>query len=810
MKSFKFTLCDERVDNGINTVDVQGNNLVITTKDGKEFTTALPVADPEDYVVSGVLKGNKIVLTRKLSGTVDIDISSVMNALAEVKKKLPTSFTRVGNELKLALADGTEKKVTLPDDAKGVTDARLDGSELVLLGDNGEEVKRLDFSTLVPAAAADRFLKSVTVDGSNLVFTVGASGTTDGDQTLRVPAGDLFKVKTGQGVTGDGSTGNPLKVRVDETLSFTKDGKLTTKRDCVPVGNLNTLEVSESRKDDEFRRSGTNWLRVEGVSCFTWFIGSADGDDEGDLDVDARDTTGRPSDLTAAVETTAAPASSPNAELAAHSGWQVRSGNEITQFVSDDKGNSFSRTYKGGFKADGSPKSPDKWSKWQRLDNTQAAPPVSAGGFDCEAIGKLPEKLWSEGSTVLAKDKTGNCYRAKGFENLFHDVSVAVTSNKYTGLVTDNYRVTYTVSNSGVNKADNVTLTVVKPLGDKYTLGNPTIEKQGNATVTQQGDVFKIKDLPKGGRVTVTYPVTFNEAGTLAFGGQVVSDGIDVAPTNNQASVVISASKANTATATESCPLINAVDVASGKQLRVHDEGITSYTGIGGLGQPINVYTKRDTLEGVQINVGEDRTVVAILSNSPTTRTRASVVLTDNRMSFYSVSPNSIINGLAAVGTAAVPYQNGIVTLPDAKVVALGVRPNGNNCKWQIITLSATQNVSGCGAVAGTGYEVVRGSVNEQPQYNGNVNLVDSSAEFVVTTQLADEVGDTTALIRHQAGTAKTITVQANCYILTTASTGNVKITPASDGRSATVEISASATSKDSAKYGIIEVRISD
>lgn len=808
MKSFKFTLCDERVDNGINTVDVQGNNLVITTKDGKEFTTALPVADPEDYVVSGVLKGNKIVLTRKLSGTVDIDISSVMNALAEVKKKLPTSFTRVGNELKLALADGTEKKVTLPDDAKGVTDARLDGAELVLLGDDGEEVKRLDFSTLVPAAAADRFLKSVTVDGSNLVFTVGASGTTDGDQTLRVPAGDLSKVKTGQGVTGDGSTGNPLKVRVDETLSFTKDGKLTTKRDCVPVGNLNTLEVSESRNDDEFRRSGTNWLRVEGVSCFTWFIGSADGDDEGDLDVDARDTTGRPSDLTAAVETTAAPASSPNAELAAHSGWQVRSGNEITQFVSDDKGNSFSRTYKGGFKADGSPKSPDKWSKWQRLDNTQAAPPVSAGGFDCEAIGKLPEKLWSEGSTVLAKDKTGNCYRAKGFENLFHDVSVAVTSNKYTGLVTDNYRVTYTVSNSGVNKADNITLTVVKPLGDKYTLGNPTIEKQGNATVTQQGDVFKIKDLPKGGRVTVTYPVTFNEAGTLAFGGQVVSDGIDVAPTNNQASVILSASKANTATATESCPLINAVDVASGKQLRVTDRGLDNQD-IGDANRPINVYATKDTLNGVQINVGEDRTVVAAYSDNASIRTSSNKVLIGGRASFAG-GTSAYIAGISANNTVAVPYKNGIVTLPDAKVVVLGVRPNGNNCKWQIITLVATQAVSGCGAVADSGYELVRGNIHEEPQYNDNVNVVDSSADFVVTRNRGDTIGDTTALIRHQAGTAKTITVQANCDIIKTASTGNVKITPASDGRSATVEISARATSKDSAKYGIIEVRISD
>lgn len=810
MKSFKFTLCDERVDNGINTVDVQGNNLVITTKDGKEFTTALPVADPEDYVVSGVLKGNKIVLTRKLSGTVDIDISSVMNALAEVKKKLPTSFTRVGNELKLALADGTEKKVTLPDDAKGVTDARLDGAELVLLGDGGEEVKRLDFSTLVPAAAADRFLKSVTVDGSNLVFTVGASGTTDGDQTLRVPAGDLFKVKTGQGVTGDGSTGNPLKVRVDETLSFTKDGKLTTKRDCVPVGNLNTLEVSESRKDDEFRRSGTNWLRVEGVSCFTWFIGSADGDDEGDLDIDARDTTGRPSDLTAAVETTAAPASSPNAELAAHSGWQVRSGNEITQFVSDDKGNSFSRTYKGGFKADGSPKSPDKWSKWQRLDNTQAAPPVSAGGFDCEAIGKLPEKLWSEGSTVLAKDKTGNCYRAKGFENLFHDVSVAVTSNKYTGLVTDNYRVTYTVSNSGVNKADNVTLTVVKPLGDKYTLGNPTIEKQGNATVTQQGDVFRIKDLPKGGRVTVTYPVTFNEAGTLAFGGQVVSDGIDVAPTNNQASVVLSASKANTATATESCPLINAVDVASGKQLRVTDTGTEAWYLGNIMNAPVNIYTKKDTLDGVQINVGDDRTVVALIGTSMTRSISIRRVVAGNRMSYVSDNKGGEIRDELAKNTIAVPYKNGIVTLPDVQLVVLGVRPNGNNCKWQLIRLSATTDTNSCGVIAGSGYEVFSASVESDTNYTENVNLVDSSAEFAITDKQPLDVGATTALIRHQAGTDKTVTVQANCEIIKTASTGNVKITPASDKRSATVEISASATSKDSAKYGIIEVRISD
>lgn len=106
--------------------------------------------------------------------------------------------------------DETGKKIKVK---KGVTGVRLTGSNLVVsLQDGTNHTAQL--SSLVPASKADIFLKSVARDGENLVFTTGAAGVTNADQTITVAIGDLLKTKAGDGLQGEGTTASPMSVKL--------------------------------------------------------------------------------------------------------------------------------------------------------------------------------------------------------------------------------------------------------------------------------------------------------------------------------------------------------------------------------------------------------------------------------------------------------------------------------------------------------------------------------------------------------------------------------------------------------------------
>ena len=99
--------------------------------------------------------------------------------------------------------------------AAGLKNAELVGTELKLTKQDDSELK-VDLASLIPAAKADHFLKSVTYESATkeLVFTVGAEGTEEGQTVSRVNVSDLVPVTVGNGLEGNGTAESPLKVKL--------------------------------------------------------------------------------------------------------------------------------------------------------------------------------------------------------------------------------------------------------------------------------------------------------------------------------------------------------------------------------------------------------------------------------------------------------------------------------------------------------------------------------------------------------------------------------------------------------------------
>lgn len=86
----------------------------------------------------------------------------------------------------------------------------------MLLTLNDDSTVTIDVSSLVPHVKKDRFLKTVTYNQTDkkLVFTVGSTEEGEAkDATLEVAVSDLLPVVAGNGLEGNGTAANPLKVK---------------------------------------------------------------------------------------------------------------------------------------------------------------------------------------------------------------------------------------------------------------------------------------------------------------------------------------------------------------------------------------------------------------------------------------------------------------------------------------------------------------------------------------------------------------------------------------------------------------------
>lgn len=121
----------------------------------------------------------------------------------------------------------------------------LQGSDLVLTKVDGSRIT-VPLASLVPAAKADQFLKEVTYDSGakKLKFKVGNdtdSNTTD----LEVNVADLLPVVVGNGLSGDGTSGNPLTLKVKSGEPFT----VTSTGLAVDKNSDNLIELTDGTGD---------------------------------------------------------------------------------------------------------------------------------------------------------------------------------------------------------------------------------------------------------------------------------------------------------------------------------------------------------------------------------------------------------------------------------------------------------------------------------------------------------------------------------------------------------------------------------
>lgn len=96
----------------------------------------------------------------------------------------------------------------------GVASGALVGSNLELTKVDGSKVT-VSLASLIPASKADRFLKAVEFNKTSkkLVFTVG-NDLDNETSKVEVDVADLIPVAVGDGLEGDGTSTNPVKIKV--------------------------------------------------------------------------------------------------------------------------------------------------------------------------------------------------------------------------------------------------------------------------------------------------------------------------------------------------------------------------------------------------------------------------------------------------------------------------------------------------------------------------------------------------------------------------------------------------------------------
>lgn len=136
----------------------------------------------------------------------------------------------IGTTIKLGakVAGKYDVDITQLDLPAGLTGLSLQGTVLTATTSDGPQT--VDLAPMLPAVVTEVFLKAVTRDNNDIVFTVGEKGSTANDTTLRVSVADLLPV-VADNITlqGTGVTADPLKVKLstattDNVLKQGTDG----------------------------------------------------------------------------------------------------------------------------------------------------------------------------------------------------------------------------------------------------------------------------------------------------------------------------------------------------------------------------------------------------------------------------------------------------------------------------------------------------------------------------------------------------------------------------------------------------------
>ena len=599
-----------------------------------------------------------------------------------------------------------------------------------------------------------------------------------------------------------------LSKHVDNKTVRLKDGKLEViKEKCATVTNLNTLEASDGN------------LKQLGISCFTGVFNAADASTAigapvkfGETNVEKSDAITAKEDITSGYQLD-------------FTGWQVATGNEVHQYIysriGDGVQSGWVRSNDSGMNADGTLKNPNDWGKWVYELNLPEQP-APAAGLDCAAIDALPERPWKKGTVLLAK-QDGECVRLTAFDSIFQEVGVGITADKTNGLVSDNYKVVVTVSNTGEGKNELTNLNIVGPADTAdYEIKDVSFTKSEADEVEQVDNLtYNIRGLKKGGTVKVKYTVVPKVKGTFQFTAAVnPNSALDKDLGNNNATIILRSDTASKAITGENCPAITIKEKASDATL-VQVAGTLNKQN-GDVLIPVeyrdiprteysNLFRTRKTLQGLVLTC--DTEVTAISHGEKVSRS-ATGLGTDNGSVYTSIagSVGTGVSSYAQLNPDAVHVtttdsisisENEITVTDDVTELMLLVRPRGANCYWQAYLLFSetdpdVESITLTNLNGGTLTEV------KTPKSKGN----NAAKSNIVGTGLTDLSVISGGYVKKQVvtvkkGTAATATLDFG-KLTKFYSSGLVEITANS------LTVSANATPSDSIRSTYLDVIIEE
>lgn len=304
-------------------------------------------------------------------------------------------------------------------------------------------------------------------------------------------------------------------------------------------------------------------------------------------------------------------------------------------------------------------------------------------GFDTAS---LEEKQFTDGSTIVAVDAEGNVYKAKYKAPLFKDVGVTLelVGSTLNGDTTES-TVRVVVTNTMAEEAQGVALTIGTG-GEIDQAAERTLN-----VVASSNESFTFKVRHNG--------PTFATA-TVALDG-------DTASSNNTASIALPR-KAKVVTGesegtyTEECPLVEAT--YNGQ--RLYGSRQTATSGFTSGITDYNIITSASTLNGVTINLRgiSSLVVYALKGELKDHRDAAGVIkqLTSTDSSETYEAHVITLNGRSGddfvdayfgnTGDYAFDNVSGDLTFTgDMKQVVIVGRPSGENCKYQVWSVSASK-----------------------------------------------------------------------------------------------------------------------
>ena len=353
-----------------------------------------------------------------------------------------------------------------------------------------------------------------------------------------------------------------------------------------------------------------------------------------------------------------------------------------------------------------------KGDKGDKGDTGPAGPQGPAGrdgeGADfCTAFDALPEVSWKKGTTIIAK-QDGACVRLTSFDSIFQEIGVGITADKTNGLVSDNYKVVVTVSNTGEGKNELTNLNIVGPANtEDYEIKEVSFTKSEADEVEQVDNLtYNIRGLKKGGTVKVKYTVVPKVKGTYQFTAAVNPNSpLDKDLGNNNATIILRSATASKAITGENCPAITLTDVDTGNvltQVGAADDKATNpfvgtVTSYIGKMQYINIFKNRTSLQGLVLEADSDLTVIT--NHSKFENAKDGLGTVDGRV--FAAYPSSLGTNpygntfispsvVHEITTQAVNVEGRRITVTaDANALVLVARPRGANCYWQVYVLFA-------------------------------------------------------------------------------------------------------------------------